>query len=77
MTVRSLLFDQDNAWIKKDNPELDVAVGSYEGAEFCELVGLCLLHLLTKEFGKQNIGLYRADILSYFEKRSGPDSEKI
>ena len=54
-----------------------MAVGSYEGAEFCELVGLCLLHLLTKEFGKQNIGLYRADILSYFEKRSGPDSEKI
>ena len=53
-----------------------MTVGSYEGAEFCELVGLCLLHLLTKEFGKQNIGLYRADVLSYFEKISGHDLEK-
>ena len=54
-----------------------MTVGSYEGAEFCELVGLSLLHLLTKEFGKQNIGLYRADVLSYFEKISGHDLEKI
>ena len=62
---------------KKDNPEFDVTIGSYDGAELCELVGLYLLDLLTEEFGKQNIGLYRDDSLSCFENISGPNSEKI
>ena len=52
-------------------------MGSYDGAELCELVGLYLLDILTKKFGKQNIGLYRYDGLSCFENISGPDSEKI
>ena len=52
-------------------------MGSSDGAELCELVGLYLLDLLTKEFGKQNIDLYRDDGLSCFENISGPDSEKI
>ena len=47
----SLLFDKDNVWVKKDNPEFDVTMDSYDGAELCELIGLYLLHLLTKEFG--------------------------
>ena len=38
---------------KKDNREFDVNMGSYDGAEFCELVGLYLLDLITKEFGSQ------------------------
>ena len=50
---------------------------SYDGAELCKLVVLYLLDLLTKEFVKQNIGLYRDDVLSCFENISGPDSEKI
>ena len=54
---KSLLFDEDNLWVKKDNPEFDVTMGSYDGAELCELVGLYLLDLLTKEFDEQNIGL--------------------
>ena len=37
---KSLLFSQNNAWVKKDNPEFDVTMGSYDGAEICELVGL-------------------------------------
>ena len=59
---------------KKDNPEFDVTIGSCDhGAELCELLGLYLLDILTKEFGKQNIGLYRDDGSSYFENISGPD----
>ena len=50
---------------------------SYDGAELCELVGLYLLDLITKKFGKQNIGLYRDDGLSCFENISGADSENI
>ena len=52
-------------------------MGSYYRAELCELVDLYLVDLLTKDFGKQNIGLYRDDGLSCFENISGPDSEKI
>ena len=72
----SLLFDKGNVWIKKDNLEFDATMGSYDGTELCELVGLYLLDLLTKAFGKQNIGLYIDDDLSCFENLSRPDSEK-
>ena len=51
-------------------------MGSYDGCEVCELLVLCLLNLLTNEFGKPNIGLYRDDGVSCFENISGPDSEK-
>ena len=74
---KSLLFDKDTVWVKKDNPESDVTMGSYDGAELCELVGLYLLDLLTKEFGKKNVGLYRDDSVSCFENISVPDSEKV
>ena len=72
-----LLFDKENVWIKKDNPEFDVTIGKYDGAELRELVGLYLLDLLTKEFGKRNIGLYRNDGLISFKSISGPDLKKI
>ena len=74
---KSLLFDKTSVWVKKDNSDLDMTMGSYDGAEVCELVGLYLLNLLTNEFGKNNIGLYRDDGLSCFQNISGLDSEKI
>ena len=74
---KSFLFDKTSVWVKKDNSDFDMAMGSYDGAEVCELVGLYLLNLLTNEFGKNNIGLYRDDGLSCFQNISGPDSEKI
>ena len=73
----SLLFGKGNVWVKKDNPEFDVTMGSYDGAELCELAGLYVLDLLTKDSGKRNIGLYRDDGLSCFENISGRGSEKI
>ena len=33
---RSLLIDKDNVWVKKDNPEFDVIMGSYDSAELSE-----------------------------------------
>ena len=65
-TRKSLLFYKTSVWVKKDNTDFDVAMGSYDGAEVCELVGLYLLNLLTNEFGKHNMGLYRDDSLSCF-----------
>ena len=52
-------------------------MSSYDGAELCEIVGLNLLDVLSKAFGKQNIGSQRDGGLSYFENMAGPDSEKI
>ena len=60
-----------------DDSDFDVTMGSYDGVEVCELVALYLLNLLTNEFRKNNIGLYRDDGLSCFQNISGPDSERI
>ena len=63
---RSLLFNDNCAWEKKSaNNLFDVTMGSFDGAETCELVGCFLLSLLTKKYG-QNIGLYRDDGLAAF-----------
>ena len=56
---RSLLFDKDTVWVKKQNSNFDVTMGSYDGAELCELTGLYILHLLGNVLGKENLGLYR------------------
>ena len=45
-------------------------MGSYTGAEMCELVGLFILNHLGKKFGKKNIGLYRDDGLAIIKSRS-------
>ena len=42
---KSLLFDDNGAWVKKDrNPLFIVTMGSFDNAEVCELVGLYLLN---------------------------------
>ena len=64
-------------WVKKDNPDFDVTMGSYDGAEVCELVELYILDILTKEFGHDKIALYRDDGLGCFQNLSGPESEKV
>ena len=51
---KSLLFDQGTAWIKKNDDGLfDVTMGSYDGAEVCELVGLLILDQLGNQYGKK------------------------
>ena len=42
-------------------------MGSFDGAEACELVGCYILSHLTEKYGK-SIGLYRDDGLSAFNK---------
>ena len=53
---KSLLFDKGTPWKKNDSDELfDVTMGSYDGAEICELVGLYTLRILSKRYGKEYI----------------------
>ena len=51
----------------------DVPMGSYDGAEVCELVGLYILHKLTSGetpiFEKENCGIYRDDGLAIIKEK--------
>ena len=51
-------------------------MGSYDGAEICELVGLFILNHLGKKFGKINISLYRHDGLAIIKNRSARLADK-
>ena len=73
---KSLLFDNETAWTKKNHSSMfDVTMGSFDGAEVCELIGLFLLNNLSEKYGKNNVGLYRDDGLVLLRNASGPQSE--
>ena len=54
----------------------DVTMGSFDGAEVCELIGLFLLNNLSEKYGKKNVGLYRDDGLVLLRNAKGPQSER-
>ena len=49
----------------------DVTMGSFDGAELCELVGLFLLNELSQIFDKDHVGLYRDDGLMLLKGTRG------
>ena len=59
---KSILYNGETAWVKKGESLFDVTMGSFDGAESCELIGLYMLSQLTHL--DINIGLYRDDGLS-------------
>lgn len=70
-TRKTLLFNNNEPWVKKgDSPMFNVAMGSYDGAEVCELVGLYIRHKLTSSYPSGNISLYRDDDLVVFKNMS-------
>ena len=61
---KSLLYHQNTPREKKNtNNSFDVTMGSYDGAETCELVGIYMLSLITPKF-KGQVGFYRDDGLA-------------
>ena len=75
---KSLLFNKDGTWIKKgDDTLFDVTMGSFDGAEICELVGLYLLDKLSSLIGRKDVGLYRDDGLAAINSSSGPVLDKM
>ena len=72
-----LLFNKNEVWVKKDNPDFDVIMGSYDRGGGMWVSRLYLLDILRKKFGDNKIGLYLDDGLIYFQNLSGPESEKI
>ena len=69
---KCLLFSGNDQWVKKDGNEMfDVTMGSFDGAEVCELVGLYLLSKIANVPGIESVGLYRDDGLSCIRSTSG------
>lgn len=67
-TKKSLLFSDEQPWSKRSSVKsFDVAMGSFDGAETCELVGCFILSQLNAKYGN-SIGLYRDDGLAVFDK---------
>ena len=62
---KTVLFSQDRVWHKKENNNsdlFDVPMGSFHGAEICDLIGLFILSKLSKILDV--CGMYRDDGLA-------------
>ena len=59
---KTLLFSEKLLWAKKERDE-DVPWGCCDDSEVCEIVGSCMLNLLSNILGKDFVSLYRDDSL--------------
>jgi len=67
-TKRSALIHDNSIFEKKgEDAKFDVTMGSYDGAEVCELVGAYIMSHLADKYGT-NIGIYRDDGIAAFNK---------
>ena len=74
----SILTDDNGSnWIKKDDHMFDVTMGSYMGAEVCDLVGLLLLQHLQKVLTPGSYGIYCEDGLAVLNKASSSKQQRI
>ena len=60
----SYLFAGGSSWTKKGDSKFDVGMGSMDGAETCELVGLLLLLDIREQNMELKAGIYRDDGLA-------------
>ena len=75
---KSLLFKDGEPWVKKRKEGIfDVTMGSFDGAEVCQLVGVYLLNELSRLVDKAAIGLYRDDGLGVLENATGHTADKL
>ena len=73
----TLLFHRGEPWSKQsDNDDFDVPMGSYDGAEVCELVGTYLLSQINQVIDNSDVGLYRDDGLAVMRNVGKPEIER-
>ena len=74
---KCLLFFSNETWKKKSTEScFDVTMGSFDGAEICELVGLYIQSNLENILPKTNFGLYRDDGLILLGNLNGQQVDK-
>ena len=69
MVVLCHLFNKDNSNL------FDVPMGSFFGAELCDLIGLYALSKLESLYDIKEIGLYRDDGLAIIQPKNNQDLE--
>ena len=74
---KSLLYNDEECWVKKGRNLFDVTMGAYDGAEVCELVGLYLLKKITLIIPVSQVGLYRDDGLAAMSNTNGQKLDRI
>ena len=62
---KSLHFNGQHVWIKKEGGLFDVSMGLFDGTEICEAVGNFLRYLTSKIIIKEMLVSYRDDIQKY------------
>ena len=66
---KSFLYLGNTPWVKKGDVNFDNGMGSYDGAECCDLIGLFILDQLTNRIKELQFGSYRDDSLAVAETR--------
>ncbi len=75
---KSLLFHGNTPWVKKNNDSMfDVTIGSFDGAEICDLVCLFLLNDLAKKICNKFVGLNRDDSLAIIQSKRAKIADKV
>ena len=75
---RTILTHDNLHWKKKSSEDdFDVPMGSFHGAELCELVGLFLLDKLRRLASSIEYGIYRDDGLAVAKKSARTNLERI
>ena len=50
---KSLLFDEQDTWMKKQSGLFDITTGAYDRAEICGLIGTYMLSLISEKYNKK------------------------
>ena len=65
-------------WTKKEiKKQFDVSMGAFDGAEVCELIGLCIFSTINESIKFESIGLYIDDGLAVLKSATGSKSERM
>ena len=73
---RNVLIDSDgHIWEKRSNPYFDVSMGSMDGAEVSELVGIYMISKLMVKFNGSDFGIYRDDGIMVV-RGGGPEADR-
>ena len=76
---KSILYHNESCWGKKTGELFDVGMGSNDGAEVSEVLGLYILDLISKniEIDRDLFGLYRDDGIMIVDNANGPKIDRI
>ena len=73
-----MLFYKNEPWKKKDSDRcFDVTMGSYDGAELCEFIGIHLLSQLRITINKNDCGISKNDGLMIQEYINGQQTDQL